>query len=56
VRALLIVVCLSGPMLGIGLIGCTVGPDFYPPAHNCLVAERTRRRKHFPRKRHSKNV
>src|SRR3981189_1853821 len=23
--------CLSGPMLGIGLTGCTVGPDFQSP-------------------------
>jgi NodT family efflux transporter outer membrane factor (OMF) lipoprotein len=23
--------CLSGPMLGIGLIGCTVGPDYQSP-------------------------
>jgi NodT family efflux transporter outer membrane factor (OMF) lipoprotein len=28
VRALHIVACLSGPMLGIGLAGCTVGPDY----------------------------
>src|SRR4029077_2132807 len=23
--------CLSGPMLGIGLIGCTLGPDYQSP-------------------------
>src|SRR5258707_9516259 len=31
VRALRLVACLSGPMLGIGLTGCTVGPDYQSP-------------------------
>jgi len=31
VRALRLVACLSGPTLAIGLIGCTVGPDFQSP-------------------------
>jgi NodT family efflux transporter outer membrane factor (OMF) lipoprotein len=31
VRALPLVACLSGPMLGIGLTGCTVGPDYQSP-------------------------
>src|ERR1700745_3865291 len=30
-RALRLVVFLSGPMLGIGLTGCTVGPDYQSP-------------------------
>ena len=30
-RALRVMACLSGPMLGIGLTGCTVGPDFQRP-------------------------
>jgi len=31
VRALRLVACLSGPLLGIGLTGCIVGPDFQNP-------------------------
>jgi NodT family efflux transporter outer membrane factor (OMF) lipoprotein len=31
VRALRVMACLSGPMLGIGLSGCTVGPDYQSP-------------------------
>jgi NodT family efflux transporter outer membrane factor (OMF) lipoprotein len=31
VRALRVMACLSGPMLGIGLTGCTVGPDYQRP-------------------------
>src|SRR5260370_19734737 len=31
VRALRLVGCLSGPMLGIGMPGCTVGPDYQSP-------------------------
>ena len=30
-RALRLMASLSGPMLGIGLIGCTVGPDYESP-------------------------
>jgi outer membrane protein TolC len=31
VRALRLMACLSGPMLGIGLNSCTVGPDYQSP-------------------------
>jgi NodT family efflux transporter outer membrane factor (OMF) lipoprotein len=31
VRALQLMACLSGPMLGIGLTGCTLGPDYQSP-------------------------
>jgi NodT family efflux transporter outer membrane factor (OMF) lipoprotein len=31
VRALRVVACLYGPVLGIGLTGCTVGPDYQSP-------------------------
>ena len=30
-RALRVMAYLSGPMLGIGLTGCTVGPDYQRP-------------------------
>jgi NodT family efflux transporter outer membrane factor (OMF) lipoprotein len=30
-RALRLMACLSGPMLGLGLTGCTVGPDYQSP-------------------------
>src|SRR5882762_5640225 len=30
-RALRLMACLSGPMLGIGLTACTVGPDYESP-------------------------
>jgi NodT family efflux transporter outer membrane factor (OMF) lipoprotein len=31
VRTFRLIACLSGPMLGVGLVGCTLGPDFQSP-------------------------
>ena len=30
-RTFRLIACLSGPMLGVGLVGCTLGPDFQSP-------------------------